>query len=43
MSNDSESSDIKIASIPKKRKNLRQRNISDDEDDAAAEETQETM
>lgn len=42
MSNDNEPSDIKISFIPKKRKNLRQRNISDDEDDAA-DNTQETM
>lgn len=42
MSNDNESSGIKISFIPKKRKNLRQRNISDDEDDAA-DNTHETM
>lgn len=42
MSNDSESSDIKISFIPKKRTNLRQRNVSDDEEDAA-DNAQETM
>lgn len=36
------SSDIKVSFIPKKRKNLRQRNVSDDEDDAN-DTTQETM
>lgn len=42
MSNETESSDVKISFIPKKRKNLRQRNISDDEEDAA-DNTQETI
>lgn len=42
MSNDSESSDVKISFIPKKRKNIRQRNRSDDEDDAT-DNTQDTM
>lgn len=42
MSNDTESSDVKISFIPKKRKNLRQRNVSDDEEDAT-DNTQDTM
>lgn len=42
MSNDSESSDVKISFIPKKRKNLRQRIKSDDEDEVV-DNTQETM
>ncbi|KAJ6643553.1 Telomere length and silencing protein 1 like [Pseudolycoriella hygida] len=42
MSNDSESADVKINFIPKKRKNLRQRNISDDEDEVT-DNTQDTI
>lgn len=42
MSNDTESSDVKISFIPKKRKNLRQRNVSDDEEDAT-DNAQDTM
>lgn len=42
MSNDSESSEVKISFIPKKRKNLRQRIKSDDEDEVV-DNTQETM
>lgn len=42
MSSDTESSDIKISFNPKKRKNLRQRRNSDD-DDEAVDNTQDTM